>query len=605
MRGTGVGIRAVRGIMLAASALLLLRLGWVSIGRGTAYASRAVDQRSVDAPIGQARGTIFDRNMMPLAGGKAWDDQPTVRLGAVFPSLVSGPGEAIAELERVVPRARDGSPRVVRIPEADWNRFVGLAQRLTGVAPLSVAGRYKGTAEHVVGYLSRAVSAAGTGTGMGVGVGAGIVAGVDGIERSYDWALAGPGREVVRMMRDADGRALPGLGARAVTVGGNGGWVRLSIDSQLQRIAEEAFDRNAPHMAGAVVAMNPWTGEVLAMVSRPAYSQDDIASAMRSAGGPLINRAIRPYYPGSIFKVVVGASALASGVREPGSIYHDSGAIEAGGHKFRCCTYDRGGHGDISFTDAMAQSCNTAFIDAAHSVGERLLVETARAMGIGDTAAAAAVRLPFALAGRLPVVRAAATVDPKVGGTNDWPGLSAELANLALGQAVVEMTPLEAATMISVIANGGWMRTPTLVLEACGPDGRRTGQAARSGRQSEDSGNSWFDAVQAIPSSVAADLRRMLAGVVSVGTARAALGGLDAAGKTGTAQTGRIGADGETLYNAWFVGFAPVETARIALAVLVEGPESGGDAAAPIFGDICRTIMGAPWPLPGRGRTPP
>jgi cell division protein FtsI/penicillin-binding protein 2 len=281
----------------------------------------------------------------------------------------------------------------------------------------------------------------------------------------------------------------------------------------------------------------------------------------------MINRAIRPYYPGSIFKVVIAAAALSTGAKSPDSVYTDTGSIEAGGHVFRCHAQERGGHGDITFQDALIHSCNTSFIDAAMQLGAQPILDFGRALGIGDPDVASAVRLPGSLTGVLPYSR-----------TRLGP---ADLANLALGQSLVQITPLEAAVMMCVVANGGMACRPELVLEACGPDGRRVIRVP-----SQALGD------RVLRADVAAALREMLAGVASRGTASAVLGGMDVAGKTGTAQTGRVDGSGAPIFNAWFVGFAPVESPRLVVAVLVEGTESGASAAAPVFGDICEYAIG-------------
>ena len=543
---------------------LLGRCAWIALVRGPDLAVRAVQQRSVDVVVSRIRGQILDRNMQPLAGApdapaSSWPNRAVV---VVFPSLVSGQDDALRRLDELIPGpgVRAGSPRAVSLAPAAYAEVAAMADAVRGIVPLSVPSRYLGLASHVVGD----------------------------IEVSYDWALGGGGgssgssggdaREVVRLMCDARGQEIPGLGARTLTLGQPAGWVRLAIDSGLQARAEQALDSRAPGMAGAAVVMDPWTGQVLAMASRPSYDPDDVVRSLTQPNAPMINRAVRPYYPGSIFKVVIAAAALSTGVRSPDSVYTDTGSIEAGGHIFRCHALERGGHGDITFRDALIYSCNTSFIDAAAELGAQQILDFGRALGISDPDVASAVRLPGSLAGVLPHSR-----------TRLGP---ADLANLALGQSLVQITPLEAAVMMCAVANGGIACRPELVLEACGPDGRRITRAAAKPREPlEASGD------RVLRADVAAALREMLAQVASRGTASAALGGMDVAGKTGTAQTGRVDGSGSPVFNAWFVGFAPVESPQLVVAVLIEGPESGAAAAAPVFGDICEYAAGA-----GRGR---
>ncbi len=540
-RGYG-GLAVVQAVIIMSFIALLGRCAWIALVQGPDYAVRAVQQRSTDVVVARVRGQVFDRNMRPLAGtpDELVSSWPHRTVAVVFPCLVAGQDDALHRLDELIPGQGicAGSPRAIDLSPAAYAEVAAMAGSVRGIVPLSLPSRYRGLASHVVGD----------------------------VEASYDWALGGgDAREVVRLMCDARGQEIPGLGARRLALGQATGWVRLAVDSGLQACVEEALDSRAPGMAGAVVAMDPWTGQVLAMASRPAYNPDDVAGSFTQSNAPMINRAVRPYYPGSIFKVVIAAAALSTGARSPESVYTDTGSIEAGGHIFSCHARERGGHGDITFQDALIHSCNTSFIDAAMQLGAQPILDFGRALGIGDPDVASAVRLPGSLTGLLPHGR-----------TRLGP---ADLANLALGQALVQITPLEAAVMMCAVANGGVRHRPELVLEACGPDGRRVTRAPGQGDR-------------ALRADVAAALREMLAGVASRGTASAALGGMDVAGKTGTAQTGRVDGSGAPIFNAWFVGFAPVELPRLVVAVLIEGPESGAAAAAPIFGDICEYAIG-------------
>jgi penicillin-binding protein 2 len=545
------------GILMLGFGVLLARLAWVCLVNGHSLALRAVEQRSVDATVSLSRGLIFDRNMEPLAGGAstslgaALSGEDLAHAVAIFPQSISGSSESLERLEAIVPGAQAGPPRIVRLPARHSDAIAQIAEGLRGVVPIAIPRRWPGLAAHVIGYL----------TGSQVGA--------DGIEATFERILGGSqrGREVVRIMCDPNGRDIPGLGARLAMSGQSRGWVRLSIDSRVQAAAEHAFDRRAPGLAGAVVVMDPWTGQVIAMASRPSYDQNDVSKALSRSDAPLLNRALHPYYPGSVFKVVVAAAALAEGAMTPESVYHDSGTIQAGGHLFKCHAQERGGHGDITFADAVAHSCNTAFVYTALSIGPTPILNTARALGIGSYDLTASLRLPNASTGQTP---------PRQQGM-----APAELANFALGQSVVEMTALEASVMMCTVANGGILRQPTLVMETFD---------LASGVTVEMRGDSVGTRV--LDSDVALQLRSMLWGVVSYGTAEAALGGRNAAGKTGTAQTGRIDGAGQPIYNAWFVGFAPADRPRIVITVLVEGAESGADLAAPIFGDICDEALG-------------
>lgn len=614
---TSGGLAAVRAAIVICFLVLLGRCAWIALVRGPDYAVRAVQQRSMDVVVARVRGQVLDRNMRPLAGApdKLSPSWPHRAVVVVFPSLVSGQPDALRRLDGLIPGpgVLDGAPRAVSLSQAAYAEVAALAGAVRGIVPLLLPSRYLGLASHVVGDIEISYDWALVAGSSRAGVGSGSLSGnSSGSARATSGAIgtsgaasgsSGEAREVVRVMCDARGREILGLGARMLTLGRPAGWVRLAVDSGLQACAEEALDSRAPGMAGAVVAMDPRTGHVLAMASRPSYNPDDVASVLAKPGAPLVNRAVRPYYPGSIFKVVIAAAALSTGVRSPDSVYTDTGSIEAGGHTFSCYARERGGHGDITFQDALIHSCNTSFIDAAAELGAQTILDFGRALGLGDPDVASAVRLPSSTTGVLPNSRTWTRLGP------------ADLANLALGQSLVQITPLEAAVMMCAVANGGIACRPELVLEACGPDGRRVTRATTAPLADDQSqsqpesqqppesqsqpesqqpqpGPGQASGKRVLRADVAAALREMLAGVASRGTASAALGGMDVAGKTGTAQTGRVDGSGAPIFNAWFVGFAPVESPRLVVAVLIEGPESGATAAAPIFGDICEYAIG-------------
>ena len=296
-RGSG-GLAVVRAAIVMCFIVLLGRCAWIALVHGPDYAVRAVQQRSMDVVVARSRGQIFDRDMRLLAGtpnglASSWPHRTVV---VVFPSLVSGQDETLHRLDELIPGPGvcAGSPRAIDLSPAAYAEVAAMACVVRGIVPLPLPSRYRGLASHVIGD----------------------------IEASYDWALGGgDAREVVRLMCDARGQEIPGLGARRLALGQAAGWVRLAVDSDLQARVEEALDSRAPGMAGAVVAMDPWTGQVLAMASRPSYNPDDVASCLAQPDAPMINRAVRPYYPGSIFKVVIAAAALSTGAKSPDCLH--------------------------------------------------------------------------------------------------------------------------------------------------------------------------------------------------------------------------------------------------------------------------------------------
>lgn len=353
--------------------------------------------------------------------------------------------------------------------------------------------------------------------------------------------------------------------------------VQLTVDPAAQQAAEAAMEGRT----GAVVALNPSTGEVLALYSSPSYDPNPLAaldgSIVRSAweeldadpDKPLLNRAIRETFPpGSVFKLVTAAAALESGVR-PTTLYPDPVELDLplttatiGNFGGADCAP---GSDDISLEEALKVSCNTTFAQIGLDLGGERLVQQAERFGVNQAP-------PF----ELPNV--AASRFPRQG--LDEPAT----AQSAIGQRDVSVTPLQMAMVVSAIANDGQLMTPRLVTHV----EDRTGRILRQYRSEP-----WRVAgsAQAVSPETARQLRNMMVGVVEDGTGgRARIEGVEVAGKTGTAQTGEGRAP-----TVWFTGFAPANDPQVAVAVVVVGAEddvTGGRIAAPIARDVMAAVVG-------------
>jgi penicillin-binding protein 2 len=343
----------------------------------------------------------------------------------------------------------------------------------------------------------------------------------------------------------------------------------LTLDLELQAAADRAFAGRA----GSAVALDPETGEILALTSVPAYDPNAFATGVDPAAWqglstdpqtPLMNRVIQGQYaPGSIFKIVMAAAALEEGVVTRSSAFFCPGYLSIFDTVFRC--NKPVGHGMVNLHKALAQSCNVYF----YHVGARLEIDRiarwARRLGLG---APAGIDLPHEVSGLVP--------------SSEWklrtqkvPWYAGETISVAIGQGQVTATPLQLVRLVAAVANGGRLVTPHLVRAVGGqrvdpPPARPVG----------------------IRPEALALVRDGLCAVVNEGGTgwRAQLSDVAVCGKTGSAQVvasrSRQPAAHDTLPHAWFVAFGPREKPRIAVAVLVEHGGSGGESAAPVAREI-------------------
>jgi peptidoglycan glycosyltransferase len=356
-----------------------------------------------------------------------------------------------------------------------------------------------------------------------------------GLERAYNPELAGETdllavRNYLDLLMDRPRR---------------GADLTLTIDSEMQRAAVRALgDR-----PGAVVALDPSTGAVLALTSSPRFDpntiEDDWERLVADQGSPLVDRALNGLYPpGSVFKVVVAGAGLEEEAVRPDTGFVDEGTWLIDGYLVR--NYDGHVYGQHDFTEALVKSVNTTFAKVGVDLGASTLARYAGSFGIGEG-------LPWRLGGSTGSF-------PPPGSMDD-----AHVAQASFGQGEVLVTPMEMALVTAGIANGGRIMEPYLVSDV--RDYRRTVLERTEPKV-------WRTPVSA---ATAAEVSAMMVGVVQRGTGTAAaIPGVSVAGKSGTAEV----EDGSP--HAWFVAFAPADDPRIAVAVLVEHGGTGGSAAAPV-----------------------
>jgi len=347
-----------------------------------------------------------------------------------------------------------------------------------------------------------------------------------------------------------------------------GASVSLTIDPAVQQAAWDAFGDNT----GAVVAIRPKTGEILAMISKTAYDPNLLAShdtdqvistykgLIADPNRPLLNRAIGGdlYYPGSVFKLVVAAAALDSGKYTPDSEFPNPPQLQLP----QTSTFINnaeggtcGGTPTVSIATALRLSCNIPFAQLGAALGEDELEQYTTAFGYGSSF-------------KVPMASTPSTFPKDLD--------QAQLMLSSFGQYEDRVTPLQVAMTSAAIANGGTMMSPTLVKEITAPDLKviKPFQEIAVG--------------QPISQQTAATLTQLMVANVSNGAAsNARINGVEVAGKTGTAQNG----DGRP-YTLWFTGFAPASDPEVAVAVVVENGKSFGNAvAAPIAKKVIEAVL--------------
>jgi penicillin-binding protein 2 len=357
----------------------------------------------------------------------------------------------------------------------------------------------------------------------------------------------------------------------------------LTLDSRLQ----EAMDRAFRGRAGSAVAIDPETGEILAMTSTPAYDPNQFTTGIdpvvwgrlaRDPETPLMNRVIQgTYAPGSTFKIVMATAGLEEGVFTPSTTTYCPGYLSIYGTVFRCAK--PGGHGVVSIHQALAQSCNVFFYHLGKALEISRIAAYAKRMGLGT---ATGVDLPHEVSGLMPSPEWKLRAQ-KV----QW--FAGETISVAIGQGQVSATPIQMARVVAVIANGGRLVQPHLV--------RKIGAEDVAPPAAVDLGFK--------PSTIEV-VRSGLQAVVEGGTGwRARLPGIAVCGKTGTSQVvakARLEKTPTALAirpHGWFVAFAPAEKPKIAVAVLVEHAGSGGEGAAPVAREILAAFFGLPGTTPG------
>jgi penicillin-binding protein 2 len=571
-----VGFSILAGLV---GAVLIGRLVQLQIVGREEYLERANGNRLRIILTPAPRGVIRDRNgqilatsrlsyavtLYPLKLTKATTEDVIARLGkllAMDPAEIRDKWRKNGALARPVRIKQDIDAATIAVIAEHQRQLPGVS-----LEPITIRYYPRGPfLSHVLGYTGE-ITDAELEEFSDQGYRAGDIIGKTGIEKVFDQDLRGePGREQIEV--DARGKPMRILASVPPVPGKD---LTLTIDANLQAVAEAGL---AGHR-GSCVVLDPNNGDVLALASAPSYDPNWFAGRISPAlwkqlngpDRPLLDRAIGSVYPpGSIFKIVTHAAAMEGGFANWNSHWHSTGVFYLGSRVFH--DWKPGGFGYVDFKQALVWSIDTVYYELGLRMGGDRLARYARALGLGRPTG---IVLPHEAHGLVP--------------DSQWkedrfhqrwyPG---ESVNMSIGQGYTQVSPVQAAVMMSTVANGGTVLRPKLTKPPSDDE--------KDNPQPPDEGVN--------PRNWKPDTWRMLhtalAEVISRGTGTVAkLPGITVAGKTGSAQS-RNGAAQKT--HGWFVCYAPVEHPRIAIAAMMENAGHGGSTAGPVAAAVLKRYFG-------------
>ncbi len=588
-----VRVTALFALVFVCFGLLVARVVWLQVVKHKQYSALAEDNRIAIVPIVPTRGLIVDRNGVVLARNfSAYTLEITPsKLRATLDSVI----DELATLVVIEPRDRkrfknllaesrnfEGVPIRTRLSDDEVARFTAQRFRFPGVdvqARLFRQYPMGQSAAHVIGFIGRINQR--EAKAIEEGPDATNYRGTDhigkeGIEKSYEAQLHGQtGYENV--VKTAGGRAVSTMSRTEATPGNN---LILSIDIELQKILEEAF----ADFRGALVAIEPSTGDVLAYVSQPGFDPNLFVDGIDSQSWnelntsldrPLLNRPLQGTYPpGSTFKPFMALAALELGKRTAGQAIHDAGYFSLG--SYRWMDDKVGGHGMVDMHKSIVISCNTSYYQLGHDLGIDAIHDFMEPFGFGRLTG---IDLDNEKIGVLPSREWKKKRFAKNTAMQQWQ--KGDTVNIAIGQGFNSYTILQLAHAVATLANDGVVMKPHLV--------KMVEDGTTRARKATVPGASFRIPLKQANIEV---IKRGMVGVTLEGTGRLAFANAPytAGGKTGTSQTvgmkgGRYNAKAMAERhrdNSLYVAFAPVEKPRIALALIVENAGFGAKYAAPI-----------------------
>lgn len=527
---------------------LCFRLGYLQLYKSNWLAENAVDQRIRSIPVEPRRGIIYDRNGKELAVSGSIDSVYAI------PAEIKDVENTAANLAAIL----NFEPNKLAAKLKKRQAFTWVARKigkekaeaikkldLKGIGLTEEGERYYPNdklAAHVLGF-----------TGLDS-------QGLDGVELTFDAYLKGRRGSII-VEYDGGGREIPYAEHRYVApVQGDN--LYLTIDIVIQKIIEREIDKAMQETgakAATILAMDPRSGELLALANRPNYNPNEFGQfPPKTWRDAAISNA---FEPGSTFKIITTASALDKKIVSEGDRFFDSGAIDVQGRTVHC--WKHGGHGSQSFRQVVENSCNTGFVTVGLKLGADAFYEYLAAFGFGKPTG---IDLPGEARGIL---------------INKNKVQPINLATMAMGQSIA-VTPVQLVTAVSASVNGGVLFRPHLVRKVENAKGELLQEFSPETVR------------QVIDQAVSARVRDILEQVVAHGTGKnASVEGMRIGGKTGTAQKVGQGGYMPGKYIASFVGFAPADQPQIVIMIAIDEPEGiyyGGQIAAPVFKNIMQDV---------------
>jgi len=541
--------------MVSLLVLLAVRLAWVQLVDGRLWSERAREQLQESRSLQTARGAIYDRGGKELAISHMAKSLYANPREVKDPDVLAKQLAPLLQMDAAVLRERlkvKGAFIWLKrtLEPAEYQRVADVIakEKIRGLDFQEESRRVYPNdmlAAHILGFVGTDDK------------------GLTGIEMAMDSTIRG---QTHKQILDTDSKGIPIFKSIfAFQKPKSGHSIYLTIDSAIQFAVEQALDNaivRTKAQAATMIVMNPKTGEILAMASRPAFNPN---SFFRFKEQDWRNRAIATIYePGSTFKAIVAASAFQEKVVTAQEMFNDTGAIDVGGRVIQ--NWDGGSYGRMPFSDFVKYSINTGFAEVAKRMGGTRMLKYSEAFGFGK---ATGIELPGEEEGMLLSLKAMQPSD---------------VATMGIGQAIA-VTPIQLLTAISSLANDGKLLKPHIIKEIRDSDGLlvsySTPQVVR----------------QAVSPEVAHETLGLMEKVVTEGGGkRGKVEGYRFAGKTGTAERLRDNGAGYDpgRYIASFVGVGPVEDAQLAGLVVLDSPKGlyyGGEVAAPVFAEAMTQIV--------------